>query len=188
MKSWLALLSLVAAPALAQDLPKFNETFSYDIKGVIDDGLIIESGRHTFYCELDEGPDDAYLFMESCVPVLGPEAAAKAAKARMAAITDEGDFIEALDRMPIESLMPAVIDSLKDVSCVLNFRDSDSEDRFESAVADNLATMTGYKGPLTPDGIDEIGEIAEDAAELLVENGQVVVDRDAGTARLVDCR
>ncbi|MBT55894.1 MAG: hypothetical protein CMF72_21160 [Mameliella sp.] len=185
MRPWLALLSLIAAPAFAQDLPEFNETFSYEIKGVIDDGLIIESGRHTFYCELDEGPDDAYLFLETCVPVLGPEAAAKAAKARMAKISDEGDFIEALERMPIETLMPAVIQALKDVNCVLNFHDSG--DHFESVVVGNLVTMNGYTGPLSPDGIEEIGEIAEDAAEMLVKNGQVVVDRDAGMARLVGC-
>ncbi|SNS27137.1 hypothetical protein [Antarctobacter heliothermus] len=185
MKPWLVLLSLVAVPALAQDLPEFNERFSYEIKGVFDDGLIIESGRHIFYCELDEGPDDAYLFMETCVPVLGPEAAAKASKARMANLTDEGDFLEALERMPIETLMPAVIDSLKDINCVVNFRDG--EDHFQAVLADNLATLTGYKGPLTPDGIEEIGELAEDAAEMLVKNGQIVVDRDAGTARLLDC-
>ncbi|WP_417205076.1 hypothetical protein [Antarctobacter sp.] len=185
MRAWLALFSLVAAPALAQDLPEFNERFSYEIKGVIDDGLVIESGRHIFYCELDEGPDEAYLFMSRCVPVLGPEAAAKMSKARMAKLTDEGDFIEALERMPIETLLPAVIKSLKDVSCVVNFREG--EDQFQSVLADNLATMTGYKGPLTPDGIEEIGEITEDAAERLVRNGQVVVDRDAGTARLLDC-
>ncbi|ASP21730.1 hypothetical protein ANTHELSMS3_03078 [Antarctobacter heliothermus] len=187
MRPWLALLSLVAAPAFAQDLPEFNETFSYEIKGVIDDGLIIESGRHIFYCELDEGPDDAYLFMETCVPVLGPEAAAKASKARMAKISNEGDFIKSLERMPIETLMPAVIEALKDVNCVLNFRESDSEDRFESVVVDNLVTMTGYKGPMSPDGLEEISDIAGDAAEMLIKNGQVVVDRDAGTARLVDC-
>ncbi|WP_323770113.1 hypothetical protein [Antarctobacter sp.] len=185
MRVWLALAALAATPALAQDLPEFNERFSFEIKGVIDDGLVIESGRHLFYCEIDDGPDDTYYVMQNCLPVLGPEAAAKASKARMATLSNEVDFIRALERMPIETLLPAVIDSLKDVSCVVNFREG--EEQFQGVLADNLATMTGYKGPLTPDGIEEIGEIAEDAAELLVRNGQVVVDRDAGTARLLDC-
>ncbi len=178
-------LVLAAAPLAAQDLPEFNERFNYEIKGVIDDGLIIESGRHIFYCEIDEGPNDSYYALTDCAPILGPEAAAKASKSVMGSLTSEADFIEALEEIPIASLVPVVIESLKDVSCVVNFREG--EEVFQQVLADNLAVSTGYKGPLTPEGIEEIGELAEDAAELLVRDGQVVVDRDAGTARLLDC-
>ncbi len=184
-----ALLALaLAAPAMAQTLPVFDESKGFDIIGFVDgeDGLLVRNAEASFFCKVEEGKGKRFLVLSRCQPIVGPKAAGAAMQAAMKAEPDEDALLEALDAMPPEAFIPAVAKTLREMGCTINIGDS-GEEAFVAALAPNVAAVAGYTVPLTTKAVDEIGEITEDAGEMMVEQGTVIVDRNAGTATLVDC-
>ena len=63
----------------------------------------------------------------------------------------------------------------------------DAEDAFLRTLAERVADQVGFGGLLSAEAVDEIGEITEDTAELMIDQGRITLDREARVARLVDC-
>lgn len=185
MKALAAVLLLAAAPAVAQGLPVFNEALGYDVRGTVDDGLIVANGGHVFYCEVDDGPDDRFFVLSKCAPIVGPGAAAQASRATLSKARGEQAFIQALEQMPPSAFIPAVTQSLKEFGCVLDLRTG--EDAFIAVLSRNVAKEAVYDGAMTEDLMDAIGELTEDTAELMLDTGLIVLDRDTRKAQLVNC-
>ncbi|GGF52326.1 hypothetical protein SAMN05216376_102309 [Mameliella alba] len=185
MRALIALCALAVTPALAQDLPIFQEERGYEILGGIDDGLLVRNGGHAFYCEVDEGPDDRFLVMERCLPILGPKAAASASRATLSRARGEKAFVEAIEALPPSVFIPAVTQTMKEFGCVLDMRTG--EDAFLAVLARHVAEEAVYDGEMTEGLIDAIGEVTEDTAEIMMDQGLIVLDRAAGKAHLVNC-
>jgi len=185
VRALVALCALAVTPALAQDVPVFQEERGFEILGGIDDGLLIRNGGNAFYCEVDEGPDDRFLVMETCLPILGPKAAAAASRATLSKARGETAFVEALEALPPAVFIPAVTQTMKEFGCVLDMRTG--EDAFLAVLARHVAEEAVYDGAMTEDLIDAIGEVTEDTAEVMMDQGLIVLDRAAGKAHLVNC-
>lgn len=180
-------LTLMAGTAMAQALPQFDDTVGYDVIGTADDGLILKNGGNTFYCEVDDADGESYLYFEVCLPILGPSAVEAYQKARLASSADEADLLAALGSMPAVAFMPAIEQAIReDYACVVPMG-GDAEDAFLRALAERIADQVGYDGTISVEAVEEIGEITEDAAMAMVDQGRITLDRDARVARLVDC-
>lgn len=183
----LSLLSvLIAGPVLAQDLPVFDETLGFEVRGTVDDGLILSNGGATFYCEIDEGPDDAFLFLETCTPIVGPRTAARIAGAAASGAQSAEAFAEAVDNLPAIAMVGAVERTLRAFDCTLS--KDDDRTRVQTELARQAAADAGYTGPLTEDVLDAVGEKGEDALNIMIGSGVIVVDpEDDRRVRLVGC-
>ncbi|MBV7393525.1 hypothetical protein [Mameliella sediminis] len=185
MRALAAVLALTVAPAFAQDVPAFNEELGFEILGGVDDGLLVRNGAHAFYCEVEEGPGDRFFVLETCAPIIGPKAALAASRASLSKARGEQAFLEALEAMPPAAFIPTVTQTMKEFGCVLDLRTG--EDAFLAVLARHVAETAVYDGAMTEDLIDAIGEITEDTAELMLDQGLIVLDRSVGKAQLVDC-
>ncbi|SMX36635.1 hypothetical protein [Maliponia aquimaris] len=182
----IALAALVAAPALAQDLPVFDESLGFEVRGTVDDGLILSNGGATFYCEVGEGPDDGYLVLDTCLPILGPKAAAQLDEAAAGAAQSAESFAEAVDRLPPVAMVGAVERTLQAFGCTLSKDDDKTEIQME--LARQAAQDAGYRGPLTEDVLDAVGEKGEDTLKMMIDAGLIVVDaEDDRRVRLLGC-
>lgn len=180
-------LVLLAGTATAQSLPQFDDTVGYDVIGTADDGLILKNGGNTFYCEIDDAEGETYLYFEVCLPILGPSAVEAYQKSRMATASTEEDFLAALGAMPAMAFMPAVEATMReDYACAVPMG-GDAEDAFLRTLAERVADQVGFGGFLSAEAVDEIGEITEDTAELMIDQGRITLDREARVARLADC-
>lgn len=180
--------ALLATPVLAQDVPVFDETLGFDIISFVDgeDGLLVRNGGNSFFCEVEEGPQDQYLVLSLCLPIIGPKAAGAVIRAQISNAQSEEALLDALNAMPDMAFMPSIEKTLRDLGCTISLA-GDGEEAFVAALAPNIAAAAGYTAPLSPDAIDEIGEISEDAGETMMKQGRVTVDREARSVTLVGC-
>lgn len=180
-------LALSATGVSAQTLPVFDETLGFEILSVVkDEGVIVYSAGDTFFCEVDEGPADRYLVLSPCIPIVGPKAAAAASAATTAGIQDADEFIRGLEGLPATFFVPSVRRVMTGLGCTIDMKTG--EKAFLASLARDIAAEANYTGALSDDLIDEISRITEDAAEMMLDQGMIIVDRDAGTARLKSCR
>lgn len=180
-------LVLMAGTAMAQGLPQFDDTLGYDVIGTADEGLILKNDGTTFYCEVDDAEGETYLYFEVCLPILGPSAVQAYQKTRLESSANEADLLAALESMPTIAFMPAIEQAIRDdYACVVP-TGGDDEDAFLRALAERVADQVGYTGRLSAEAVDEIGEITEDAATTMIDQGRIVLDREARVARLADC-
>ncbi|KUF09089.1 hypothetical protein [Pseudoponticoccus marisrubri] len=180
-----ALLTLCASLASAQSLPVFDETAGYEAIGTIEDGLLLSSDGALFYCEVDEADGESHLYMTGCLPILAPKAHEAVAKSRLALARDEDSFLDGLSRMPEETFVPAIAGTLRDSGCTVDMEQS--EDAFNAAIVARVVAETGYPYTLSAEGVEEVERILNKTGELMLETGQVVVDRSRGMVSLVDC-
>ncbi len=175
----------LASPALAQGLPVFDEAQGFEVLGAVDDGVLIDNAGQAFYCEVEEGAGDRFLVLSLCLPILGPEAARAAQADVLSAAADEETFLAALDGLPDMAFVPAIEAAMRAFGCTVDF--GAGEEMFVAEVARQMAAAAGHDRALSADAIDEIGEMAEDAADIMLEQGRIVVDDDTRTARLQGC-
>ncbi|MEN9062472.1 hypothetical protein [Ponticoccus litoralis] len=124
---------------------------------------------------------------EVCLPILGPSAVEAYQASRMATASTEEDFLAALDAMPEVAFMPAIEATMReDYACAVPMG-GDAEDAFLRSLAERVADQAGFGGLLSAEAVDEIGEITEDAAERMIDQGRITLDREARVARLADC-
>jgi hypothetical protein len=181
-----ALLSLTfAVPVTAQTLPVFDESLGYSIHGTVDDGLLLQNGANVFYCEIDEDDDYRYYFMTECKPILTPGQVRDIAAAEAAASGDEEALLAALEKLPKATFIPMVEQTMREMGCQLDFQTDEAA--FLGGLARNVAREMGYDRPLSPDAIEEISDITEEAGDMMLDQGRITLDRDAGIVRLVDC-
>lgn len=180
-------LALTATAATAESLPVFDETRGFDVMGVIEGThMLVRNGGTYFACGVEENGDATYVMLTDCAPIIGPQAALEyettTVQAQEQAVED---FLSTVGRMP-EGLMAQIIgESLATFpDCSVDVRDEEALGR---VVATKLAARTGFDGLLTQDIIEEVLSIGDSAAEMLLESGLVLLDRDLGIARLADC-
>lgn len=181
----LGIVGLAAAPAMAQDLPIFDEGLGFDVRGTVDDGLIVSNGGHVFYCEVEDTPGDKYFVLDGCAPIIGPRAAMSASRATLSGARGERAFRQALEAMQPADFAPAVAQTFERFGCVINF--DSGEDAFLAALAHNVAKGAGYDGRMTDDLMDTIRDLTDDTGNMMVDAGEIILERGGGTARLVDC-
>lgn len=103
-----------------------------------------------------------------------------------AAPASEGAFIAELEKLPNAAFTASIEAAFKESGCVYDF--SAGEDPLIKSVATHLAATLGYTGAISQKSIDVVDDLGEDAIDAMMENGNVIVDRAARTARLKDCK
>lgn len=182
----LALAALWAAPALADGVPVFDETLGYEVLGVSDHTLTLSSAGTLFQCVIDEGPDGSYAIFHRCRPILGPKAAETVARAAAGAAESEEAFVAAVRDLPPEALFGAVERTLRSFDCTLS--KDDDKTAIQTELARQAAVDAAYDGPLTQRVLDVVGSRGEDALELMIGTGKIVIDpEDDRRVRLVGC-
>lgn len=187
MKLFLAVtVALVANTALAQDVPQFDEQRGFDILGTLQSGgMVVNNGPHSFHCFMDEDPDARFAFLADCIPILGPNEAARVGDAVQGGDQAAEEFADAVNALPVFALFGAVQRTFVSFNCELT-RDMDQV-TIQTELARQLALDRGYTGPLTDTLLDEIGEAGEAALDRMVENGMIEIAANDSSARLVDC-
>lgn len=183
--AYLAVAACLAAPAVAQTLPVFDETQGFDVVGVLDggDALVVRNGSSSFACEVDQRR--GFVALKECWPILGPKAAREADREAMSAEDREKLFLAALEKLPDAAFFPAIEMTLLDFDCTFDF--SEGEELFLTALAANIASQMGHEAVLTGDAVKKIERLTDSAAEEMMKMGRIEVDRTTKTARLVGC-
>lgn len=182
----IAMAAVWALPALAQDLPVFDEGLGYEVRGTLDGGLLLSNGDATFLCMTGAAADDRYLVLETCTPIVGPRAAARIAQAAVGQAQAAEAFADAVHQLPTVALVGAVERTLQAFGCTLSKDDDKTE--IQTELARQAALDAGYDGPLTEEVLDAVGEKGEETLKMMIANGQIVVDaEDDRRARLVGC-
>lgn len=181
------LSAAMALPLSAEGLPVFDETLGFEISGLaLDGGLLVNNAGQGFFCDVDDSEKATHLVLRSCIPFLGPLAAAALNDAPSADGPLEAGFVAGLETLPEPAFTPAIVDAFTEMGCVIDF--NGGEDAFIAEVAHQLARSTGYTGPVTDVSFEAVKHLSEPAADAMVEQGRIVLDRDAMTATFTECQ
>lgn len=182
----------LALPLQAEGLPVFDESLGFEIVGaVLDDGLLVNNNGTGFFCDVDDGMASSHLVLENCTPIIGPKAAAAfrgddgPADIPDASGMTDVEFVAGLEVLPTAAFIPAIVTSLYTMGCVI---DMDGGERiFLVELTHQIADQTGYTGPIDDWVVEAVEDLTEDAADMLVDQGRLVLDYDTKIATLTEC-